>query len=253
MDRLFFVSITAFIGLVLCAPVFAQDRPPENPGPNANITRWAAGKLTFRDVESQRITGEEHFRLSVHPDGSRTMMAWHNSFLYNNHRHVVMRVEESFRPLEAFINTWVGDFGYKGSTRVIVDSNHLTVTAWGPAGTAEQALRVPDLFSIVPHGEVFNAWATWGGDREAGLERERFVVDFAGAREGTPYVGSIQTGRVTFVGEESVTVPAGTFDTLHYRGGALEMWTTKQDRVLVLQRYPPIGREYVLTEFESGP
>ena len=247
------VAAAVLVGQLAIVPVFAQDRPPENPGPNANITRWAAGKLTFRDIESEQVTGEEYFRLSVHPDGTRTMMAWLNSSGYNNIRHVVMRVEESFRPLEVFINAWVGDFGYKGSTRVTVDGNQLRTTAWGPAGGSEQTLQVPDTFSIVPHAEVFNAWATWGADPAIGVEGERFVVDFAGSRPGAPFLGNIQQGRVTFVGEERLTVPAGTFDTLHYRAGALDMWSTKQDRILVQQRYASTGTEYVLTEFESGP
>ena len=136
MDRLFLALMTALISMVLSVPLAAQDRPPENPGPNANITRWAAGKLTFRDIESEQVTGEEYFRLSVHPDGTRTMMAWLNSSGYNNIRHVVMRVEESFRPIEVFVNAWVRDYGYKGSTRVIIDGTQLTATTWGPAGAA---------------------------------------------------------------------------------------------------------------------
>ncbi len=146
----------------------------------------------------------------------------------------------------------MGDFGYKGSTRVIVDGNQLRTTAWGPEGGAEQTLQVPDTFSIVTHAEVLNTWSTWGGDLVVDVERERFAIDLAGRHQGSPFLGTILRGKVTYLGEERIEVPAGTFDTLHYRVSELEMWATKQDRILVRQRYAPLGTEYVLTEFESG-
>lgn len=118
------ISRAVFLAAILVfgAPLAAIGQ--ENPGPNANIARWANGKHVFRAAEDHRLRGEEYFRLSVHPDGTRTMMIWKDLFAVKSHIHAVMRVAENYRPLEAFANYWQRD-GYKGSIRVRVVGDRL--------------------------------------------------------------------------------------------------------------------------------
>ena len=68
-----------------------------------------------------------------------------------------------------------------------------------------------------------------------------------------PVLGSLVEATVTFVGEETITTPAGTFETLHSSNGFMDIWSTKHDRILVLQQIKSLGLEYVLMELETGP
>ena len=249
---LVFTAAAAVLSVQLTVvPVLAQDRPPDNPGLNANITRWAAGKHLFRTIDDHRKRGEEHFRLSVHPDGTRTMMVWKDLFAGNSHLHIVMRVEPSFRPLEAYGNYWQRD-GYKGSIRVVVDGDKLHATGWGPDGFGEHTLSVPQDITLVTHGEGLNAWAAWG-DFEPGEQRSRIAYNISPIRNAAaPVLGSLAEGVLTFVGEERITTPAGTFETLHMSNGFMDVWSTKEDRILVLQQIKSRGLEYVLVELETG-
>ena len=244
--------ILAIIGLVMTSlGVNAQDRPPENPGPNANIAYWAAGRHVFRTVEEHRPRGEEHFRLSVHPDGTRTMMIWKDLFAVNSHLHIVMRVDPSFRPLEAFGSYWQRD-GYKGSIRLTVDGDQLHAVGWGPDGHGEHTLKVPENLSLITHGEGLNAWGVWG-DYMPGEQKPRVAYNISPARNATaPVLGHLVEGTVKFIGEETIITPAGTFETLHSSNGFIDIWSTKEDRILVLQQIKSRGLEYVLMELETG-
>ncbi len=245
--------ILATIGLAIAThSAWAQDRSPDNPGPNAHIARWAAGTHVFRTIEDHRPRGEEHFRLSVHPDGTRTMMIWKDLFARNSHLHIVMRVEPSFRPLEAFGSYWQPD-GYKGSIRVTVDGDELHAVGWGPDGHGEHTLKVPQNLSLVTHGEGLNAWGVWGS-YQPGETKPRVAYNISPVRNATaPVLGSLFEGTVTFIGEETITTPAGTFETLHSSNQFMDVWSTKEDRILVLQQIKDLGLEYVLVELETGP
>ncbi len=232
--------------------VHAQDRPPENPGPNTNIAHWASGKHVFRTIEDHRVRGEEHFRLSVHPDGTRTMMVWKDLFAGNSHLHIVMRVEPSFRPLEAYGSYWQRD-GYKGSIRVIVDGDTLHAVGWGPNGIGGHTLSVPYNLTLVTHGEGLNAWSMWG-EFEPGEQKPLVAYNISPVRNASaPVLGSLVEGEVTFVGEETITTPAGTFETVHMASSFMDTWATKNDRILVLQQIKSRGLEYVLVELAAGP
>ncbi len=252
MTRLLVIALAVLIGQPAITPLLAQDRPPENPGPNTNITRWAAGKHLFRTIEDQRFRGEEHFRLSVHPDGTRTMMVWKDLFAGNSHLHIVMRVEPSFRPLEAYGNYWQRD-GYKGSIRVVVDGDRLHAQGWGPDGSGEHTFKVPHNLVLVTHGEGLNAWGMWG-DFEPGEQKPVTAYNISPIRNASaPVLGSLVDGEITFVGEETITTPAGTFETIHMSSSFMDTWATKDDRILVLQQIKSRGLEYVLVELETGP
>ncbi len=231
---------------------YAQERAPDNTRPNANIAHWVAGKHVFRTIEGHRPRGEEHFRLSVHPDGTRTMMVWKDLFARDSHLHIVMRVEPSFRPLEAYGSYWQSD-GYKGSIRVTVDGDQLRAVGWGPDGHGEHILKVPHNLSVVTHGEGLNAWGVWG-DYAPGEQKPMVAYNISPVRSATaPVLGSLFKATVTFIGEETITTPAGTFETLHSSNGFMDVWTTKEDRILVLQQIKDPGLEYVLVELETGP
>lgn len=89
--------VTAF--LLAQAPM----PPVDNAGSNASIVRRAGGTYAYTTISDGRHRGAEHFQLLVHPDGSRTMMTWHDLSARNAQFSVVLRVASTFRPLEAYV------------------------------------------------------------------------------------------------------------------------------------------------------
>jgi hypothetical protein len=187
----------------------------------------------------------------VHPDGTRTMMVWKDLYAVNSHIHAVMRVAEDFRPLEAFANYWQRD-GYKGSVRVVLTGDRLQATGLSPAGPGEHELAVPREFSITAHGEGLNSWGMWPA-LNAKQDRRVSAYNISPARDAAaPVLGTLVERDVRYLGEEKITVPAGTFETERAANDLFEVWVTKPDRILVRQFLPSRGLEFVLVEMQSG-
>jgi len=224
---------------------------PENPGPNANITRWASGKHVFRAVEDQRLRGEEHFRLSVHPDGTRTMAVWKDLYAVNSHIQALMRVDKEFRPLEAFANYWQAD-GYKGSIRVVVDGKTLHSSGWSAVGPGQHTFNVPHELTVITHGEGMNGWGLWPV-LNAKQDLRVTAYNISPARgAAAPVLGTLTERTAKYLGEEEITVPAGTFKAVHAANELFEVWVTIPDRILVRQLIKSRGLEFVLVEMTTG-
>lgn len=221
---------------------------------NANILRMATGTHSFYEEDGETLRGEEYFRMIAHGDGSRTMMITKNMFSNDRQHNITMRVDPMFRPIEAYASYWYPD-GFKGSVRVTVDRDQLHATSWGPVGRTEHEVLVPEALAIVSHGEGLNAWSasvqdpkdTQPGVSARELARTSYFISPVKDGDG-PVLGKLTPATLTRVGEETITVPAGTFETIHYSTGALEIWAMKGDRVLVQQIFR--GEHYVLTEYD---
>ena len=86
---------------------------PDN-SDNQSIQRALSGEYQYRTIKDRTPRGWERFQLFVHPDGTRTLMMWHNLAARDAQFSVVLRVAEDFRPLEAFLSYWVAN-GFKGN------------------------------------------------------------------------------------------------------------------------------------------
>ncbi|MBM3514990.1 MAG: hypothetical protein FJX59_14945 [Alphaproteobacteria bacterium] len=253
------VTASAFLLLVYAA--LAQQPPagqPENTGPNASIARWASGMYAYQTDDGQRQRGWERFHLNVHPDGTRTMIMWHDLFARNSQFSVMMRVAPDFRPLQAFANYWTVA-GYKGSITIAVDGDRLRVTSDGPLGQMTQAVRAPRNFSIGSHPVSADGWHTWYEDLAAkGVQKSGQIYGIdASADLSRPLLGQLRPHEFEIVGREKITVPAGTFDATKYQSGgspegAVQMWVATEDRIMIRTLIPGRRTDYLLTEFTSG-
>ena len=81
------------------------------------------------------------------------------------------------------------------------------------------------------------------------------AYNFNATGEGpTALLGKLMSYRLTYVGPESVSVPAGTFATDHYRiEDVVDIFVTSPDGMLVKFIYPSIDREHYLVETRRGP
>lgn len=248
-------AITVYVGraFLLASLLFACSpaQPAANPGANANVVRTMSGQYTYLTLSDGRERGAEEFQLMVHPDGSRTLMIWHNIWAMNSQFTVVLRVAENFRPLSAFASYWVAS-GYKGNVTFQVDGSRLTASGIGRDGAIGQEVEVPQEFSIGTHPVAGDGWHTWYLPADAGSSGSLnlFSVE-ASADLGKPMLGQLVPMRYEVLGNETITVPAGTFEAQHYRlMGETDIWVTGDDRLMLRMVMERFDREYLLTELE---
>jgi hypothetical protein len=75
----------------------------------------------------------------------------------------------------------------------------------------------------------------------------------AGAQAASFMLGKIYDQTLTFVGEEEMTTPAGTFTTDHFRvDDTVNLHITGPDAIMVRFQWIPADRGYVLTCLETG-
>ncbi len=242
---------------VLMAPLllwsaFVAAQTGDSEGPNINILRWASGTYAYTTLTEPRDRGWERFHMNVYADGSRTMNMWHDLSARDAQFTVILRVNDAFRPQEAFLSYWVAD-GFKGSTLIRVEDATLSASANGPAGLHNQSLTVPATFSIGAHPVSADGWhlASDSGENDAEQTSKIYSLE-ASADLTKPPLGTLRDLAFKRIGEETLTVPAGTFETIHYDLSGSQVWVTKQDRLMVRMINERFDRDYVLTEFASG-
>ncbi len=218
---------------------------------NASIERWARGTYAYRALADGAERGTEQFQLTVHPDGSRTMIMWQNLHDRDAQFSVVLRVSAGFRPLEAYVSYWVAS-GYKGSGTFSVSDQRLAARSSGPGGRIDETVEVPPKFSIGTHPVAADGWHLWYADAPAG-ELRLYALD-ASADLARPLTGALTAMPYERVGSARLSTPAGDFDTVHYRlGGMNDLWVSGEDRLLVRMIAPRAGSEYVLVRLEREP
>jgi hypothetical protein len=228
-------------------------RAPETQGPNTNVVRWHEGEIAYRSISDHRARGSEQFTIFVHPDKTRTLIARNDIFARNVIMNVVLRADENFRPIEAYAAYW-NDGGFKGSGVYRVQGDVLTAQFDGPSGRFTQLVRAPEKFSLLTHPLAFDGWHGGTYDRiRGGSQRIAMLnVDAISAPQNPNLVTPMeQTWEL--LGTDTVRVPAGQFETEHYRVNDFDVWVTGADRILVKFDWKSIDREYVLSRYRSGP
>jgi hypothetical protein len=224
----------------------------ENTGPNAAIVRRASGTYRYETIAERRVRGEERFQLLVHPDGSRTMLMWHDLAARNAQFTVVLRNEATFRPLEAFVSYWNGG-RFKGSAHFLVQGAQLQAQASGPAGLVPRTTAVPAVFSIGTHPVAGDGWHTASYDEARGGEQSAMLYSLeAGTDPMKPVLGTLVPLKVERIGAETVEVPAGRFEATRWRvAGVNDLWVVGPDRLVVKSVIPARDLQYLLVEADG--
>ena len=246
--RQLFIIASFVCAMAAQTPVYAQ---AENTGPNVNVAREITGTLRLQTKSDKRFRGTEEWRIFVHPDGSRTMILSKDFVAANALQIMTAHVDQDFRPIDVFATYWVPD-GYRGSIRVALDGSKLRAVSEAPTGSNTEEISVPDEVSVVTHGESMNGWYLAQGERDAeGTHKATYYI-LGPTRDGSDMVrGSLGPATFQYLGEETITVPAGTFETERYLLTNIEMWITGEDRILVKQSIVDEDKEYVLTHLEE--
>ena len=217
-----------------------------------NVVDWASGKYAYMSIGDGVQNGEESWFLTQHSDGSRTVRAT-NSYddRMKTFRDVVLRVDRSFRPVEAYANVWI-DGQWRGSGLFSVTGKTLDAVINGPNGRLTQSLKVPDRFSFVPHPISTDSWPTWYYDKAAGGAQDITLYTFDGRGFGVGGIlGRLETATIEYLGEEDVETPAGKFRCEHYvmGDGDPHLYIFGPHRLLAKMTWKIADVEYVLSEY----
>lgn len=238
------------LSLWVAGGAFAQTA--ENSGPNVNVVREVVGTLRLQTKSDKRYRGAEEWQIFVHPDGSRTMILSKDFVAANALQIMTAHVDASMRPIDVYATYWT-PAGYQGSIRVAVRGSTLRADSEGPAGSHREEIAVPRELSVVTHGESMNGWYLWQGQRAEDGTHEATYFNLGPSPDGGSLVrGRLHPATFRYLGKETITVPAGTFETERYLLMNIEMWISGEDRILVKQALTDEDKEYVLTRLERA-
>jgi len=201
---------------------------------NPNIARELTGKISFRVLGSNEYRGEEDWRLTVHTDGSRTIRMTNPLKATQILRDVVLRVDRNYRPLHAHVSHWYQG-RHRGAGFYWTEGSYLHAVVSAPNGTLRQTVAVPGKFSIGSRPQAPFAWhAAYYDFEKRGVQvGTAYVMDRPGDSVGS-ILGEVVPVEVELIGEDELTVGAGTFDTWHFRiAKDLELWVDKKEFITV--------------------
>lgn len=218
------------------------------------MVRQTSGVLAFRALSTGKIRGEERFHITVHPDGSRTVAAISRYGPRDIQRHSLSRFDGAFRPIDSALQYWI-EGQWRASGSIVLDGTHMTVTSRSPQGEHTHNLEIFGPVALLPHQLTPDSMRVLLYDKVLG-GRQAFTMYSPDALAEGPkgLLGERTTQHITFIGEQMVTVPAGTFPTDHYKiEESIDVFVTGPDAVVVKWAFPRIDREHVLMGLDQGP
>jgi hypothetical protein len=263
LDRLTRIAlIAATLGMAAATASSAPAPPGEPQEETVMDLSYRHGRLSYRKKSTGVERGREDWWLTRNRDGSRTLrclaMTDDSKFV----RDAQATVDAEGRTEDAFVRLQVGD-RWVGGGYLRLEGNQLRVTTDAAStGRTEQLLEVPSPFHVTTHAVMLDGWIAWGYDLAKGGEQTLTMYNASTRWDGTDGpLGRLETIRVEFLGEEEVTVPAGTFQTRHFRFDAdgidvptSHLWVTGDDNLLIRYDWSGFDLEYVLVSLvnESG-
>lgn len=235
-------SLIFFAGLLTGVAAAAADAPPQA------VQRWWEGSYEYRNLGDGATFGVERFRLTLHPDGTRTLVTWNDNRARATQINAVLRVDASFRPLEAYAAYWQGG-QWRGSVNVHRTADGIRVSTSGPDGTASRVEPVPGSFSLSLHPVAVD------GLHVAAMPAEAATAQLLAVNPAAD--GGIATMLVPMPlerkGVDAHEVPAGRFEALHVKlAGANDLWILPDEFIVLREVVPRVGAEYVLTSLARG-
>lgn len=204
--------------------------------------------------------GFEDFSVSRASDGTRTLTAhceMHNDGLL---RDVVLRVGDGFSPEHAFVSVSV-DGRFVGAGLYDFRGPRVTLDRLTPHGRERLQRRATaaTITAFGSHSVQNDAWlyasfdAARGDATESTLDNAVISSRLSNGGDGPALLFSSQRHR--FLGEETVTVGAGTFACRRYQflfeeWPAIDYWVHSEDYLLVRCRWDHLSQTYELVELD---
>ena len=215
------------------------------------IERSLSGVHKCTGLNDGQPCGEDRWTMTVHSDGTRTIRSFLDQSTYGTQINMLLHADaETFKPINAFANVYSGG-GFLGSGLYAMDDGKLKVTVTSPIEHFVETVDVPDTFTLLLHPISADGWHYGAGYdlTKGGVQMHNLCTLGAAGRSVHCAVYPIA---LEFVGIETLTVPAGTFDTEHYRFGEnTDVWIAGPDRVMIQHEYRVRGSRYQLVELNG--
>jgi len=186
--------------------------------------RTIRGTILYTSKKTERLDrerGREHFIWVRHSDGCRTLTA-HCEIddAPSTVRDVVYSVDANNRPLDVLVRLTVGE-RFMGAGFFRMGAGAIDCESYGPAiGRVSQRVDTGGHYDwFGTHPLAADGYNTCDFDRSAGpaKRRMRSFLTSLDHRGATPPMISGHQIWLEYVGDETITVKAGTFDTRHFQ------------------------------------
>ncbi len=220
--------------------------------------RTITGKIQYTSRKEGRVgeeRGRETFTWTHHSDGKKTLRA-HCEIDEPDPtvmRDIVYSLDENDRPMDCMVRLTVGD-RFMGAGLFIIGEDAVECESYGPSiGRISQKMPINGPFDgFGTHPIVADAYITRKIDLSLGVHSRKFrcFLPSPDHRGATPPIIAESVLHLGYVGEETVTVAAGTFPCRKFEftdpdagmvgvsGHAhppYQMWVTADDDAIFVQ------------------
>ena len=219
------------------------------------------GLISYRGPDGME-RGREWFHVTVAPDASRTMRTISEIDDSGILRDVVLTLGPDWRPRDAYVRVAVQDEPVGAGWFEFEQHQALAEVRSTELGRIRQTVAIDGWAPMFgAHQLAGDGWqaALLGPDQTDGDQRRVSGILLSSLLpngSSGPMLAST-TMVAERLGSESITVPAGTFDTVHYRFSpdgleAEDVWVLPDDWTLVRSRWAHYNTTYELAELDRN-
>lgn len=248
--------LSLVVAIAAAGTGFAQDsdEPREDARPYDGppvVQRTLSGAHVCTGLFDGKPCGEDRWTMTVQSDGTRTLRSFLNQSNFGTQINLLMHSDaETFRPINAFANVYSGG-AFLGAGHYAVDGDTLRVSVSSPKEHFVETVDLPETFTLLLHPISADGWHYGAGFDANGPAVQMHNLCTLGSA-GRSVNCAVYPIRLEFLGRETITVPAGTFETEHYKFGEnTEVWIAGRDRVMIQHEYAVRGSRYQLVEFDG--
>ncbi|MBM3504410.1 MAG: DUF3108 domain-containing protein [Alphaproteobacteria bacterium] len=222
--------------------------------------RGYRGKIRYQGDAPVGERGREWFTVTVHGDGTRTLRSMCEMDDSQILRDVTYTMDRDWRPLDSFVRISVKDRFFGGAWFRFGAREVECEGFTAGEGRFSQRVAVDDWpRSFGPHPVVCDIWhlGAWNWKGPKAQEWPAIMSSPLPNGGSGPMIGRSMI-RAEYQGEETVTVPAGTFRCKHFVFPLREsghppehVWYTGPDLLFVKIRWDLLKTTYELTEISG--
>jgi hypothetical protein len=212
------------------------------------VVRTLSGHFTCESLNDGSDCGDAHWITSIQSDGSRILREYQYTTPKSRQNTTILRVDDNFRPLDGFTHLYA-DGQFFGSALFQVKESTLSTTVNTLTEQYSEQITVPTEFSLLLYPISAYGWLLANYDHDKGGAQLHSMC--AAARSGRGPSCTLVERDNEYLGRETITVPAGTFEADHYKlGSSGDTWVTGPDFVVVQHQHSRQNLRFQLAEYD---